>query len=235
MLLFLLFAVPVLSLQVRDVKVHEAPLRRNDASSVYCLAASSICLEPGVNFLASQVWPSARVASFALERHVDQRWTMCEFGCGPGLPSLTAAKLGCERVYATDLDHFALDLVQNAARLQSLRQIETCKVDLLAAEPTANDKWFHESDLFLFSDVFESAKVAQGAARITQAALERGARVWVFAQSDRAQREVYLDDLRQRLGEPTLNWQAVDSYPTQHGPDFKLWLVDVDETTVSYG
>ena len=217
---------------VKGVSVHAVPLRQNDDTSPYCYAASSIVdLKPSMNFLATQVWPSARVASLALERHACKDWTVCEFGCGPGLPSLTAATLGCQ-VYATDLDEFALDLVQAAAQSQQLLpHVQTRRVDLIQGFETKDKDWMQDIDLFMFSDVFENGHVAQGAARITQQILETSkAKVWVFAQSDRAQREVFLQELQQTIN-PKLSWEPIDSYNAED----QLWLCDLDETTVSYG
>jgi hypothetical protein len=217
---------------VKGVSVHRVPLRQNDDTSPYCYAASSIADLKGANFLATQVWPSARVASLALERHVSKEWTVCEFGCGPGLPSLTAATLGCQ-VYATDLDEFALELVQAAAQSQQLlpSHVQTRRVDLIQGFEQKDEDWIQDIDLFLFSDVFENGHVAQGAARITQQILQTSkAKVWVFAQSDRAQREVFLKELQQTIN-PKLAWQPIDSYNTKE----QLWLCDLDETTVSYG
>jgi predicted nicotinamide N-methyase len=266
----------VAALQVRGVAVHQVPLRRSiyppaqhapndvfttvsnnncnkintNSDSVYCLAASSIVdLATNVNFLATQVWPSARMASLALERHVDPTWSVCEFGCGPGLPSLTAATLGCPRVIATDLDPFALELVETAAQQQGLAsKVKTQVVDLLqndclearnvndeASSLSSSSSWSKHVDLFVLSDVFESSAVARGAAHITTQILNRrGANVWVFAQTDRAQREIYLQQLRQNLQNPSLTWSSFDDGPPAKGI-LELWLCDVDETKVFYG
>jgi SAM-dependent methyltransferase len=231
-LLVISFSDAFTSTTVKGVSVHPVPLRQNDDASPYCYAASSIVdLKPTMNFLATQVWPSARVASLALERHVNKDWTVCEFGCGPGLPSLTAAILGC-KVYATDIDEFALDLVQAAAQSQQhMHAVQTRRVDLIQGFETKDKDWIQDIDLFLFSDVFENGQVAQGAARITQHILQTSkAKVWVFAQSDRAQREVYLQELQQTIN-PKLSWEPIDSYNERD----QLWLCDLDETTVSYG
>ena len=80
-----------LSLDIQGVDVHRVQLRKTD-SSPYCFALSSIVdLSPSNNYLATQVWPSARVASFAVEEYLDPSMVAAELGCGPGLPSLTAA------------------------------------------------------------------------------------------------------------------------------------------------
>jgi hypothetical protein len=233
-LLLLLFLTKAsLALEVSGAKVHKVPLRRTDAASPYCLAVSSpidIIDRPGTNFLATQVWPSARTAAICLERYLHQEWTVCEFGCGPGLPSLTAASVGAKKVYATDLDTFALELVTKAAQDQNLSErVETLPFDLINGELDDVPK----ADLYVLSDVFESASVAKGAARISERVLQQGSRVWVFAQSDRAQREVYLEEMRTILEDGSLSWSPMDeSSSPEH---VKLWLCDIDETTVKYG
>ena len=183
---------------------------------------------PKPNFLATQVWPSARAAAALIEKHADPLWTVCEFGCGPGLPALTAAKMGAEKVYATDLDEFALELVRASACRQGLSErIQTKVFDLVNGGDC-----FPRADLYILSDVFESSMVAQGAADVSQKALLLGARVWVFAQSDRVQREVYLREMKSGLGEPSLAWiQPRDGPPAQS----KLWLCEIDEISVNYG
>jgi predicted nicotinamide N-methyase len=153
--------------------------------------------------------------------------TVCEFGCGPGLPSLAAAKRNANKVLATDLDTFALELVARAAAEQGLN-VETQRFDLVKDDLDNLDRY----DLYIMSDVFESQQVARGAAHITQQALSTGSSVWVFTQSDRAQREVYLEELRNLLKSDSLNWQSVEKGPPTSSP---LWLVDVDETKVRYG
>ena len=159
---------------------------------------------------------------------------MCELGCGPGLPSLTFAdmvsrdgrRLGQLRVWATDLDEFALRLVEQAANDQSIA-LATQRFDLVQDQPLNLPK----ADLYLLADVFESTSVALGAAQCTANVLQNGASVWVFAQSDRVQRETYLHELRALLQDPLLAWQPMDQPPG----DNKLWLCNVDETAVRYG
>lgn len=233
------FNLPLSS--ISGIAVHPVPLRRHndpDAASVYSLAASNIQDVRG-NFLATQVWPSARTAALALERHllVPAETVVCEFGCGPGLPSLTAASLGACHVYATDLDEFALELVEKAAEQQGLLEsLTTRKFDLIHSYTDE----IPYADLYLMSDVFECNAVAEGAAKITAEILERGtATVWVFAQSDRAQREMYLKELQKLVQDPTLCWRpnklANDGLKGSLQFHKRLWLCDIDETSVCYG
>jgi hypothetical protein len=130
------------------------------------------------------------------------------------------------------LDVFALHLVEHAANDQGLIKdhsstLATQRFDLVHDNVSSLPK----VDLYLMADVFESSRVAIGAARLTKEILQKdGATVWVFAQSDRAQREVYLQELQTLLLDTSIAWQAMEQ-----GPSNKLWLCDVDETTVKYG
>jgi predicted nicotinamide N-methyase len=229
--------------EVSGIRCHRVPLRQKDDNAPFCLAVSSAMdlmnlkdLEGSpVNFLASQVWPSARVAAFALEKYLDPSLfaTICEFGCGPGLPSLAAAKFGAQKVIATDLEPLASQLVERASKEQNLDHVvSTQRFDLTAK---INKYIVPEADLYLFSDVFESKHVAMGAAKVSNFILQNSdtAKIWVFAQSDRACREDFLTAMRKYLGNDSLQWKSLDQYePTDA---CRLYLFDLDETSVSYG
>jgi len=252
------------------IRVAPVPLRRDDPSSPWCYAASlapvmPVCDDdavaassappPRYNALATQVWPSARVAAAVLERHADPAWTVCELGCGPGLPSLAAAAAAAaRRVIATDVDAVALELVRAAAAAQGLLgggdedgpRFVTQNFDLTSKDALP------EADLYVLSDVFESGKVARGAAQHVTSLLsgnrsaarrtgprEAGdlARVWVFAQSDRAQREVFLSKVREWYEkEEDGERQREVGWTLDHEPNHEeeLWLFDLDETGVTY-
>lgn len=262
-----------------EITVVPVPIRRNDPSSPWCYAACltptipidsdddgdvsipssssslTMLLPPGANFLATQVWPSSRTASTIIERYMDPSWTVCELGCGPGLPSLTAARCGARRVIATDVDEVALEMVRAAAikqgfidncvcddNEQRVHRFVTRKFDL-----TSQDHPFPKADLYVLSDVFESWSVAEGAAYHVQNVLSNNrkviqgkdtenniSRVWVFAQSDRAQRDFFLDKINEWY-EHNERRQFL-SWTTDHAPDHdnELWLFDLDETTVNY-
>lgn len=265
-------------LAVRGTPVQKNPLRRSDPSSPYCYSVdaygSSLLLpegggggpsspSPPANFLATQVWPSARAAASALVSHADPSWTVVELGCGPGLPSLAFAAVATRassggRAVATDLDPFALDLVRAAATAQNFGPLSlSAEVhDLLA-----QDRDLPRGDLYVMSDVFEDGAVARGAALQTVRALRRQkrrvgtegsedseARVWIFSQSDRAQREGYrselIDLLRREKEEDDrqggrmlgdVDWKGLDwSSEVDFVGGGRLLLVDVDETMVEY-
>lgn len=252
------------------LSLHQVHLRNNDPSSSWCYAATvdptkervdnELAQESSFNFLATQVWPSARSASFFLEQYVDavrirsinnsiprdnsdgndsSSWKICELGCGPGLPSLVIAGLNLPQVHviATDLDELALVLVNKAAKEQNFLNLVTERVDL-----TGDPNIIHKlnADLYVMSDVFENSAVAKGAAEITMKALDHGKRVWTFAQSDRAQREIYLQEL-EKLGAVKyglVEWRATEDYANENADHLcmdQLILFDLDELTVNYG
>ncbi len=226
-----------------QINVVPTPLRRDDENSPWCYTFSvspviiddeltSSTLPPRTNFLATQVWPSSRIASTILEQYLDPSWKVCELGCGPGLPSLTAAMKGSE-VIATDLDECALEMVKAAAKEQGYtvdQRFQTQRFDL-----TSRQNVLPDADLYIMSDVFESSNVASSAAFHVQSILSKNngrqskRRVWVFAQSDRAQRETFLDQMRETYDE-TLEWSLLQ----KPDMDLELWLCDLDETAVEY-
>ncbi len=238
-----------LTVSLAPFSFHKIYLRNDGSGSPWCYAMtvdptkSSPIDTPAYNFLATQVWPSAREASFFLEKYADRSWSVCELGCGPGLPSLVMGTLGFPRVIATDLDKVGLEMVKKAAEEQKLHNIETMQLDL-----TSNDNALDEinADLYVMSDVFENGAVAEGAAEITMEVLQSGARVWCFAQSDRAQRDIYCKSLEDKGAHiyGKLEWQICpkntipDEAQKQHfmseGGD-RLLLIDLDEVDVNYG
>ena len=243
-------------ISVQGIPVHRVPLRFHDPTAPYTLAVStSIDMERNdkhdtipYNFLASQVWPSARTAAMVIEAYMSNqklsnRMVLCEFGCGPGLPSLTAALChpNCQ-VIATDIDPLALELVRRAAIEQNITsRVETRVFDLTVQHVGTSS--IPEADLYIFSDVFENRMVAKGAAHITARLLRENdtSMVWVFAQSDRAQREIYLAELQHLLPAPTLTWSLSMQPPgdvihgAKHELKDRLWLCDINETNVFYG
>jgi len=199
------------------------------------------------NFLATQVWPAARVASQMIEQHAQHHWSICEFGCGPALPSLTAASIisntkgkkldqsketvksktvSSPYVIATDLDSFALDMVKCAAEEQDI-PLRTQIFDLTSKDPTKIPK----ADLYIMSDVFENNDIAKGAAFIAFTILKAGSKIWIFAQNDRAQRETFRKDLQALLKDDSIGWTS--EFVPCKGQD-NLWLYDVDECNVRY-
>lgn len=159
-----------------EITVTPIPLRRDDPSSPwgYASSSSSLLLPPGAYFLATQVWPSSRIAATILERFMDPSWIFCELGCGPGLPSFTAARSGAKQVIATDVDGMALEMVCAAAAMEQDLIGKTCEYNdehdneqrfiTKNFDLTSQDDSFPKADLYILSDVFKSSFVAEGVA-----------------------------------------------------------------------
>ena len=292
----------IIRLSAGEVYVTPMPLRRDVSSSPWCYAANLTppmvvvdhdendsnastpshkpLLPPGTNFLATQVWPSSRIASKVIEKQMDLSWTVCELGCGPGLPSLTAARFGAMKVIATDVDPFALELVHAAAMEQGLisitsgnpegddvatefsrwdeEHLDQTRFTTRIFDLTSKDNPLPKADLYVLSDVFESSAVAEGAAWHVQTVLSKNrsrigttilgdlvpqegkeppmSRVWVFAQSDRAQRELFLLKMREWYKENNNKQLRHLDWTLDHAPDLndELVLFDLDETSVEY-
>uniref|UniRef100_A0A7S4REZ6 Methyltransferase domain-containing protein n=1 Tax=Ditylum brightwellii TaxID=49249 RepID=A0A7S4REZ6_9STRA len=235
------------------------------------------------NFLATQVWPSSRYASIQIEKYAsttattsssssnNSGITICELGCGPGLPSLTAASTTTtyttiQNVIATDVDPFALTLVQTAATYQKLQNVVTTRYFDLT---NTRDNILPDAHLYIMSDVFESERVAKGAAwhtvqllfineneneEDTTTSKRKNANIWVFAQPDRAFRNVYVEEMKRLLNMKSDNkvdsscldwcdtsWEERqqmsnddDAATTTTLWSNRLWLCNVDETAVLY-
>mmetsp|Transcript_25207 Transcript_25207/g.31050 ORF Transcript_25207/g.31050 Transcript_25207/m.31050 type:complete len:256 (+) Transcript_25207:90-857(+) len=221
---------------VSNLSLHKVFLRQS-SSSPWCYG---LTIDPtresnikiAYNFLSTQVWPSARVAAFTCETHVDKKWKVCELGAGPCLPSLTLASMGVD-VIATDIDELALQMAQQAASKQSLEnRFQTKILDLMGDIHILDEI---NADLYILSDVFESGDVVKGAAKMTMKALKSDSRVWVFAQSDRAQREIYLEELKCMGAEKycsELTWRIL--HKESDLIQDRLLLCDLDEVTVNY-
>jgi len=240
-----------------NLKLHKVYLRQQQTSfSPWCYA---LTIDPATestnaikyNFLASQVWPSARVAAKSCESYFQhhshsnhhktrKKWKICELGCGPALPSLTLASMDME-VVATDIDELALQIATKAAKEQNLGHNFCTKILDLTGDVSVIDDI--DADFYILSDVFESSQVAEGAARMTVKALQSGKNVWCFAQSDRVQREAYRSALeRSGLGivYGDLEWkpfsdQIFISEERENLDSIKLLLCDLDEVQVDYG
>lgn len=246
------------SLQISGTPVQKSFLRLTDSQSPWCYTANTKNAYNTIesktdqsdyeekikhtnNFLATQVWPSARVASQMIEKYARSEWSICELGCGPALPAITAAhklknmsktqpsvesNTNTAKIVATDLDSFALEMVAAAASEQGIN-LSTQIFDL-----TGNDaSLLPIADLYILSDVFESSYVARGAAFFTHIAIQAGAKVWIFTQYDRAQKEDFLQEMKLLLNDNNINWSSnFNSCRTCKN----LWLYEVDECMVQY-
>jgi predicted nicotinamide N-methyase len=279
-----------LTIQNGLLSVHRVPLRYNDDNSPYAFAVTTTTTTENddnhdstpssYNFLATQVWPSSRTASIVIENYFKQLppinkstrcnkpFVLCEFGCGPGLPSLTALKCNNDiHVIATDIEPIALELVRYASMEQNVsNRLQTQIFNVIMHDSTsvtvhATATTIPVADIYILSDIFESGRIAKGAAQLTIRILKENPYccIWVFAQSDRAQREIYLQEIQNILQiVPELKWcdslqppdlllyHDVENCDTNinntnnmdaanHHLTNRLWLCNIDEGNVFYG
>jgi ETFB lysine methyltransferase len=78
----------------------------------------------------TELWPSAKgLSNFIAENwHIIKDKNIIEIGCGLGLPSLISAKLGAQKVVATDLIEDALDHVILNASLNGVSELVEVKI-----------------------------------------------------------------------------------------------------------
>ena len=159
--------------------------------------------------LATQLWPSARIAEGLVAEAAPA--SMLEIGCGLALPSLAAARAGV-RVLATDRDPVALDFVAAAAEDQSI-DIATQVFDVEDASTA-----LPPGDLVVLADVFVTDPVAKACAARCEEALRRGSDVLVVAAA-RSTRDAFLGALgRGSFGPAPARFLD--------GGEVGLWLVD---------
>ena len=157
--------------------------------------------------LATQLWPSARIAAELVAAAAPA--SMVEVGCGLALPSLAAARSGVS-VLATDRDAVALDFVSAAAEDQKI-DIATRVFDVEDATTA-----LPPGDLVVLADVFVTDPVAEACAARCEEALRRGSDVLVVAAA-RSTRDAFLGALGRGSFGPA---------PARHDGGEGLWLVD---------
>jgi ribosomal protein L11 methyltransferase len=83
-------------------------------------------LDPGMAF-GTGLHQTTRMCLIALERHMQTGWTVIDQGCGSGILTVAAARLGAARVLARDIAEVAVEATaENAARndVQAIVQVQ---------------------------------------------------------------------------------------------------------------
>lgn len=78
-----------------------------------------IILDPGMAF-GTGLHPTTRLCMAALERHVEPGDAVLDVGCGSGILSITAARLGAASILATDIDAIAVVATEENCQRNSL-------------------------------------------------------------------------------------------------------------------
>lgn len=176
-------------------------------------------------------WPSARVVAMQLAAlDPSRRRRVLELGAGAGLPSLVAALAlsGVERVLATDIEPFALDLLAaahdaqataSAARLET-RELDVC--DLEAARATLEDQGGF--DVIVVADMLYNHDVAVALGKLLGSVVaHNSARMspaprLIVCDSVRLVRSDFVEAFRSASGHADAAFADVD-VPTFEGDD----------------
>ena len=102
-----------------------------------------LIMDPGAAF-GTGAHPTTQLCAEALEMHFDflepgERVEIADVGCGSGILSLVAAKLGAERVYAVDTDNFSLEATKLNARKNGVGDVVEVYCGSLDAVPRRVD------------------------------------------------------------------------------------------------
>jgi ribosomal protein L11 methyltransferase len=103
-----------------------------------------IDLDPGMAFGTGQ-HPTTRLCLRAVEEMVEPGLTMLDLGCGSGILSIAAAKLGCRDILALDIEQIAVDTTRANAllnRVDSLIRAEIGTIERARSEVMRRGKGF---------------------------------------------------------------------------------------------
>lgn len=79
-------------------------------------------LDPGMAF-GTGTHETTIMCIRQLEKYIDSRQTVFDVGCGSGILSVAAAKLGAEKVIAVDLDELAIKVSNENAKINHVKNI----------------------------------------------------------------------------------------------------------------
>ncbi|KAJ1453159.1 S-adenosyl-L-methionine-dependent methyltransferase [Pelagophyceae sp. CCMP2097] len=160
------------------------------------------------NPFGCKLWPGAVAAARCLDAHRErlQGKDLLELGCGNGLTSIYAARIGL-RAVGTDISDDALRLASRAARDQGLldggRAVDFRRFDVLDAQSP-----LPKCDLLVCADVLYDVDLARGIAKRVAEAFSRDVEVIVTGDPDRLGRTAFLDEIRLLLQRPHLSFTA---------------------------
>jgi ribosomal protein L11 methyltransferase len=107
-----------------------------------------VILNPGMAF-GTGTHPTTRLCLMALEDHLHSGQRMIDMGCGSGILSIAAARLGASQVQAWDNDPKAVEVARENVKLNRLTkcvEIKVGSIPELLADVDQND---HKADLLV--------------------------------------------------------------------------------------
>ena len=156
------------------------------------------------------VWASAHYVTRWLCEHplAVRTKTVCELGCGAGLPSLACARLGAASVLGTDYDESAIAALERAAAWNGIdKYVSTRTLDWFAAlEADHNLPTF---DLLIAADCIYYARAAPALVACARAMTARGGRLLLASREDR----IGLSEVLELLGAEGSGWRLESTAP----------------------
>lgn len=101
-------------------------------------AAINIFLDPGLAF-GTGTHPTTLMCLLWLEKTIQGGESFIDFGCGSGILAITAKKLGCNQIYALDIDEIALKVTHENALNNQLKKSDICTLLAPQQSPPACD------------------------------------------------------------------------------------------------
>lgn len=99
-----------------------------------------VVLDPGMAF-GTGLHPSTRLCMAALERHVQPGDAVLDVGCGSGVLSITAARLGAASILATDIDPVAVQATVENCQRNGVERVVRAQVGSLPDPALRPDGW----------------------------------------------------------------------------------------------
>ncbi|KAF3448197.1 hypothetical protein FNV43_RR08910 [Rhamnella rubrinervis] len=134
----------------------------------------------------SWIWESALVLAewMTTQGHLDfpfQGKTVIELGAGAGLPGLTAALLGADRVVLTDVDTLLPGLLKNVEANGLGDRVEVRRL-VWGSDESLSELECGEFDLVLMSDVFLDTEETARLAKTLRRVCREGTRIWAASE-----------------------------------------------------
>lgn len=121
----------------------------------------------------AQLWPSAvGLAEWILGQSGLTGKTVCELGCGPGLPGIAAARMGADVLW-TDIQPRALELTAANALANGIPGASTAVLDW--REPPTDQRF----DILLAADVAYEARAFDPLVHCLKTLLAPGGQIWI--------------------------------------------------------
>ena len=181
------------------------PLAKCDWSTVALPHGVSVHVE--MHVLA--VWPSAMHVAHWLCEHPEaaRGKSVCELGCGAGLPALASARLGASSVLGTDYDELATAALARVATWNGLDNLGARTVDWFGAlAPGYAPPTF---DLLIAADCIYYARAAPALVACARAMCHVGGRLLLASREDR----VGLPEVLELLEAEGGGWRLESSAP----------------------